>query len=274
MTRFEPQESMKNGFSGRDAIEIGVCTVSGLILGAAAMYLFDPKAGAKRRQSLTEAAGSAIQSATGSLSSAGRYLRDSASGLTDGAPAYARSARRSIDHLSDRARGYLGMERRRQFPVAATATVSSVGLLALGLGYLYFFNPMNPERSRARRQSLMDFGARALSESGRVARMTGEYLRTGGQKAMSMVPGMGELTDEQLTGNVQDAIRQIAPDENIDVQCRNGEVSLRGQVKPGMVSAVNDAVRKVSGVTDLRSELRAYDIASRSAVEDYPTITP
>src|SRR5213080_1936679 len=83
MSRYDSPRRQGRSFpSSRDLFEIGVCTIGGAALGAGLMYLFDPDIGRKRRQAISDAAATAVDSTTESLSSVAGRLR---AGATDSA---------------------------------------------------------------------------------------------------------------------------------------------------------------------------------------------
>src|SRR5690242_2063527 len=80
MTMYNDQTQQGCSFpSSRDLMEIAACTIGGAAIGAAVMYLFDPEVGSKRREALSDVAGSALESTTESLSSIADRVRDRAS---------------------------------------------------------------------------------------------------------------------------------------------------------------------------------------------------
>src|SRR4051812_18048546 len=79
MTRFESPnqyDASSSGTGAKDLIEIAVAGVTGLAVGAAMMYLFDPETGQDRRERIAETAHSALDSTTETLGSAGEYVSD------------------------------------------------------------------------------------------------------------------------------------------------------------------------------------------------------
>jgi hypothetical protein len=136
MTRFEnlpPREyrdqSLENSYSAcssRDLMEIAISGVTGLAVGAALMYLFDPETGEDRRGRLADTASSALGATSGALSSAamgaGEYVTDIKDRLTGG---------HTWSDVADDYRGRLGST----FQTARKAVAPYVGAKATR-GYL------------------------------------------------------------------------------------------------------------------------------------------
>ncbi len=100
MTRFQnlpPQEnrdskssptSASNCAGSKDMIELAISGITGLAVGAGLMYIFDPEAGSQRRERIGDAAHSAFDATTGSISGVaggvGEYVSDLTSRMGGG----------------------------------------------------------------------------------------------------------------------------------------------------------------------------------------------
>ena len=124
MTRFEnhPQQSQEQCSMGsRDLIEIAVSGISGLAIGAALMYLFDPETGEDRRQRVANVAGSAFDAASSAASNVGGYvsdavgsIRDSVGSSSDIADDYTGRIRSTWESARDAVSSYIPSDPRKQ----------------------------------------------------------------------------------------------------------------------------------------------------------------
>lgn len=178
----------------------------GALAGAAAMYLFDPAAGASRRRRVGSAASSVADSAADAyqhakewgshvghqaanmgpalMSAAGdaaSYARDAASHAHDSAAATSRDLRRRLANRIDEDHG-------SGWGVVGVSS-TALGTLAVGSAVMYLFDP---QLGRARRTQCMD----ALAS---FFRRTGKTMHSVGQQVAGHMPWGAEKEDNGRT---------------------------------------------------------------------------
>jgi osmotically-inducible protein OsmY len=150
------------------------------------------------------------------------------------------------------------LPRERYVPTAPVAG-GAVGILALGAGLMFFFDPT---RGRSRRAWIAQKTGRYVRETGEFFGRTGRHLRN---KAVgSYYQGrraVGEyLPDWQLAEHVRSALGQIGIGTgSIAIEACEGCVTLTGRCTPEDVDRVIGSVREVPGVSDVRNQMSVED---------------
>jgi osmotically-inducible protein OsmY len=217
--------------------------LGGAVLGAVAMYLLDPEAGARRRRQIAETTGEAAHTASERLQPilerVGDTARNVGLGIAGGATALghgvaeryedvrdSRRVRHFGDHVSDlghRAAERFrraGLQARKGASAAAAApsqwfrreeeshagayAATGLGTLVLGAGLMYM---LDPQRGRGRRALAMDKARSIVNRTGRTFRQVGQDLRnrTRGyaHEARGMVGAEDAVSAERLLQRVR-----------------------------------------------------------------------
>ena len=304
MTRFESPNQYDQSSSGtgaKDLIEIAVAGATGLAVGAAMMYLFDPETGQQRRERIAERAHSALESTTETLGSAGEYVSDLGSRFTgssswsDVADDYKGRIGSTLDSAKKAVLPYLGAKARRGYMKSArsgyrdasksargylphlrfgdeagvsgtTATAGALGALALGCAAMYLFDP---RQGRGRRSYLMDKLTHLVKETGQLARATGQHLANKSQgiahSARSKMSGE-QVDDRTLESRVRSQLGHFGNISDLDVQSLGGTVILRGRCADSEIANLVAAAEAVRGVQRVRCELQAYGLNPQSSI--------
>jgi len=248
--------------------------LGGAGLGAALMYLFDPEEGPHRRhyivdvarggwEGIKDAAAYTGEAAAG----AGRATASGASaatgwlGSTRLAKGISSGSRRFRNEGSDRL-GYLlhGRQHSTGIESGMGQALAAVGFLALGFTAMYYFDPVAGERRRSvcRDKFLSGFNrmARALERTGRDL-----WNRTAGmahetRKSMSRE----DVDDRVLCERVRSGIgRSVSNVGAINVESRQGRITLSGPVLASEVDALLKSAWGVRGVRELVNRLDTFN---------------
>ena len=140
------------------------------------------------------------------------------------------------------------------------AALLGLGAAGIGAGFMYLFDP---ERGRRRRNQLRDQFAHGAHVSGREL---GRAARDLNNRAHGMAASVGHAfrsthpDDELLESRVRSGIgRAVAHPRAIEIDARDGCVTLRGKSLSGEVGGLLAAVRNVSGVSEVKNELEIDD---------------
>ncbi len=143
-----------------------------------------------------------------------------------------------------------------------------VTLAGLGAGAMYFFDPKDGRRRRARTKDRVAASFRRL-----IRRTTSAGSGVGAkayglkQKATHMREEPKELDDVTLARKVETEIFRDAdaPKGQVDVNAANGVVTLRGEVEsPDLIEALEKSTRKVTGVRGVENLLRTPESTTTS----------
>jgi len=267
-----------------------ISLLGGAGIGAAAMYLLDPEAGAARRQHAAErakdaletggsAVGSALHTGGEALGSAWETIstkaHDTAASIGESMPdrksfRHARqSAAETADSWLDSARNYAPTFGRRQTGVSPTTTSAAVvGALALGVGAMWL---MDPARGRGRRAWIGQKATRFFNETSRFLNATGRHLRNKGKgyyhETAGAVRHAGEyLGDSAIAERVRSALGRIGigGSSSVGVRCNEGRVTLTGRCASDDVDRVLVIVRDVEGVRGIDNYMEVGDTFSTS----------
>jgi len=258
----------------------GLSILGGLAIGAGLMYLLDPDEGADRRKTVGNLASGAISTSGSALSSGWDRLKDTAGRVYDaaseGAGAFrdklsdgadyvsdnkyakraSKAARRAQDQASDRL-GYLWHGRESHGLESGTSQgVAAIGILALGVGAMYFLDP----NDGARRRSV--FRDKFLSAFGRMATSLERQGRNIWNRANGMMHDARssisheEVDDNTLTQRVRSAMGRYVDNMGaVEVQCTQGRVTLRGPVMASQLNRLLKGIRGVRGVSGIDNQL-------------------
>jgi hypothetical protein len=258
----------------------GMSLLGGLAIGAGLMYLLDPDEGADRRRTVGNLASGAMSASGSALSSgwdkvkdtAGRFYDAASEGagafkdrLSDGAGyvtdnRYARrlskSARSASDEASDRF-GYL-LRGRQHYGLESGMSqgMAAAACLALGVGAMYFLDPVDGERRRHvfRDKFLSAFGRMAtkLEKQGRHLRNHAIGLFHEARSGLSRE----QVDDRTLTERIRSTLGRYVDNVGaIDVQCVQGRVTLRGPVMASHLNRLLKGIRGVRGVSGIDNQL-------------------
>jgi hypothetical protein len=273
-------EVLSNNESCRTGMASGLSLLGGLAIGAGLMYLLDPEEGADRRKTVGSLASGAISSSGSALSGGWDKLKDAAARVYDaaseGAGAFkdrlsdgaeyvtdnryakrmSKSARRAGGEASDRL-GYLWHGREYHGLESGTSQgVAAIGILALGVGAMYFLDP----KDGARRRSV--FRDKFLSAFGRMATSLERQGRNIWNRANGMMHDARssfsheEVDDNTLSQRVRSTLgRYVDNVAAIDVQCASGRVTLRGPVMASQLNRMLKGIRGVRGVSGIDNQL-------------------
>jgi hypothetical protein len=277
-------EVLSNNESCRTGMTSGLSLLGGLAIGAGLMYLLDPEEGEDRRKTVGNLASGAISTSGSALSSGWDKLKDTAGRLYDaaseGAGAFkdklsdgaeyvtdsvsdnrytkkiSRSARRASNEASDRF-GYLWHGRENHGLESGTSQgIAALGILALGVGAMYFLDPADGARRRTvfHDKFLSAFGrmATSLERQGRNI-----WNRTNGlmHEARSSISSE-QVDDNTLSERIRSSIGRYVDNVGaINVQCTQGRVTLRGPVMASQLNRLLKRIRGVRGVSGIDNQL-------------------
>jgi len=269
----------------------------GAAAGAAAMYLFDPQSGQKRRKYLKEQAeeywedagemlGSGWETVSQKARQLGGNVVDTAqdyserlverakglgSSLTSGVSGQARDyipgTRQITRDLRDYGQGLWGRARGRMRQAAGVErsspvlpiVLTAVGCCALGAGLMYV---IDPHRGRARRAWLMDKTTSMFRRTGRSIYGRGKHLAN---RAYGAAHEMGShwQRDSSATGKLNDRIRSelgraVSHPRLVEVMCdSNGNVTLSGCVLESEAPSLISRLESIPGVALIISRLES-----------------
>ena len=273
-------EVLSNNESCRTGMVSGLSILGGLAVGAGLMYLLDPDEGPDRRKTVGNIASGAISTGGSALSSGWDKLKDTAARvyeaasegagafrdkLSDGADyamdnQYARraskAARRAHGEASDRL-GYLWHGRENYGLRSGTGQgLAAIGILAAGVGAMYFLDPNDGARRRA------VFRDKFLSAFGRMATSLERQGRNIWNRANGMMHdarssiAREQVDDNTLTERVRSAMgRYVDNVSAINVQCTQGRVSLRGPVMASQLNRLLKGIRGIRGVSGIDNQM-------------------
>jgi hypothetical protein len=139
------------------------------------------------------------------------------------------------------------------------ATIALAGL-GVGAGLMYFVDPQEGRRRRARlRDTAVHAGRTAKVAAGTVSRdaehrAAGVVARARASRVRQPVP-----TDEVLTARVRARIgRLVSHPGAIEVTAASGRVTLSGPVFEAEVEQLVNGVREVAGVTEIENRLEPH----------------
>jgi hypothetical protein len=278
------------------ATEDTLSLLAGAGMGMLAMYLLDPQSGARRRRQLAavtreavDVAGETIGPVVGSVAAGasrighslaesvseyGGHARESAGGFLSRA---GESVSRGVSDFGTRAsegatsawhggKRMVGLEREEShFPVATTAA-GGLGLLALGAGIAWLFDP---DQGEARRHWLRDKSFSWLRDTGDLFRKTGKHIANYGQgtiaETRSKFRRRAEVPDEQLEARVRSQLGHVVQNlSDVTVIARTGYVTLIGTLPQGEIRSAESAARAVRGVTSVDCQLQPRSEPARS----------
>jgi len=269
-----------NQSSCRTGLTTALSVAGGLGIGAALMYLLDPEEGADRRKNLTHIAsgalsttGSALESGWSSLKDTAGRVYDAASEgagafkdkLSDGADYVAdsrygrsisKSARRAKAEGSDRLDYLLHGRRSHGLESGLSQGIAAVACLAVGVGAMYFLDPRDGARRRTvfRDKFLSAFGrmATSLEKQGRNLMNRTKGLASNARSSMSRE----QVDDQTLTDRIRATIGRYTDNVGaIEVQCVQGQVTLRGPIMASQLNRLLKATRGVRGVSGIDNQL-------------------
>jgi len=279
-SRGDKQIEVQSNESCRTGMFSGLSLLGGLAIGAGLMYLLDPEEGSDRRKTVSKIAGGAISASGSALESGWEKLKGTASRvyeaasegagafkdkLSDGAEyvgdnRYARkiskSARRASNEASDRFRYLWHGRDEHGLNSGVSQGVAAVACLALGVGAMYFLDPLDGAR---RRRTFRD---KFLSAFGRMA----TSLERQGRNIWNRAGGMmhearssfshEEVDDNTLTQRVRSTIgRYVNNAGAVSVQCMQGRVMLSGPVMASELNRLLKSIRGVRGVNSIDNQL-------------------
>jgi osmotically-inducible protein OsmY len=253
--------------------EMSVSLLLGAGAGLTAMYLLDPKAGAKRRKRLRSTAANAMpaldtrylhqladrtRGMAGSIASkagemAHRFSTGEMCDRAEDAYEHAReTARNKWRSLRDS--DHAGESHHAGIAGVLSVVVGVLGAGALGAGILYLLDP----QAGARRRKMLRVQAHLAQQRGSEAvQRQAEYLkgkaRDAAAGAQSMLHRAGEaITDDALMASVREHLGSaIENASRVAVRIGNGIVTLSGSLSPEEAEEAAAATRKVEGVRDV-----------------------
>lgn len=253
---------------------------SGASLGALLMYLFDPDKGAKRREHLSEMTGEALEGTGKAIGTGWDTLRSKADeyghiaaervgewggGMSRHTSDLGKKGRKIARDTSHR----LGSFVRSHHDVGAerlglksdlSQVVAAVGLLALGAGLMYVFDPIAGRRRRALARDKALHGYHEVSDQ---VSKVGRDLRNRAVGTMHDVRSRlhrERADDRVLHDRVRSEIgRCVSNPSAIDVRVSGGTVTLSGPILSRDVDSLLKCVWSVYGVKDLINQLEAHE---------------
>src|SRR5918998_1344940 len=135
-----------------------------------------------------------------------------------------------------------------------------LGLVALGAGLTYFFDPQQGRRRRAMaRDRIAGFFRRRVRAGERLGRSATAQAEGLVQKAKHLQEEPKPQPDDvTLTRKVETEIFRDAevPKGQININAENGKIVLRGEVgQPEMIRDLEERARSVQGVSDVENLL-------------------
>jgi hypothetical protein len=135
-----------------------------------------------------------------------------------------------------------------------------LGLVGLGAGLTYFFDPQQGRRRRAMaRDRIAGFFRRRVRAGGELGRSASAQAEGLVQKAKHLQEEPKPQPDDvTLTRKVETEIFRDAdvPKGQINVNAENGKIYLRGEVEqPELIKDLEKRARKVQGVQDVENLL-------------------
>lgn len=125
---------------------------------------------------------------------------------------------------------------------------------AVGAGAMYFFDP---DRGRARRAKVRDqafsLTRKAQRNLNRTAKVATSRLE-GARDKLAKGPEAPPPNDETLADKIRSEVLRHNTYPGIVVNCEDGVATIRGSLAdPGAIDALEQEVRKVTGVLDVRN---------------------
>ncbi|WP_428938919.1 BON domain-containing protein [Fontivita pretiosa] len=151
---------------------------------------------------------------------------------------------------------------------AASGIGGAIGLIALGAGMAYLFDP---QQGRARRAYLRDKLISFANDTSEFVRRSGRHLSNRIQG--SVAEGRGwfgheQVDDEQLAERVRSAIgRAGVSSSQVQVSASHGHVTLRGSLPRDQIKAVATTAYRVRGVRSIDCQITPAepgDVVGRS----------
>jgi len=267
----------------RRTFEDTLSMVAGAGIGALAMYLLDPQSGQRRRRQISAISREAVAVAGENItpivsgiashaSALGHEVKERAREygprLADAGSRYLSDAGHEVTKRSRAAwdQGLSAWEHGRQLiggrkpperQISATsAGLGGAGLLAVGAGLVYLFDP---NRGRARRNWLCDKSVALLRDAGGLARKTGEHLahRAHGTyaRAKSRIVSPEPPSDSELVARVRSELGHIVGDmTKVRVSSEEGYITLGGIIPADQLRDAESRVRRIPGVEGVHVE--------------------
>jgi len=131
---------------------------------------------------------------------------------------------------------------------------------ALGALAMYFLDPHQGRRRRARTRDKMIHAGRKLNEAGRVTARDSMYRARGVIASTRKLFRHEEVADDVLLGRVRAELgRVVSHPHAIEVRSDQGHVTLRGPILAEEVRPLLRCVRHVSGVKAVSDQLTVYE---------------
>lgn len=139
----------------------------------------------------------------------------------------------------------------------ATVALANLGV---GAGMMYFADPQEGKRRRARLRDAVVHTAHIVEAAACTASRDAEHRFVGlAARARAAVVGKPAPTDEVLAARVRTRVgRLVSHPGAIDVTATSGRITLSGQVFGGEVDQLVNGVREVSGVIGIDNQLEAH----------------
>jgi hypothetical protein len=147
-------------------------------------------------------------------------------------------------------------------------SLRALGALGIGAGAMFL---LDPDRGRRRRAVLRDRTSRVARKTGEAIGITARDLSNrsrGILHELRSLSGSEQLSDEALALRIRSRLGRVASHPRaIEVDCRDGDVILRGIILERELRALLRSIRSVRGVRSLRSELEVHASADVSALQ-------
>lgn len=129
--------------------------------------------------------------------------------------------------------------------------------VALGATAAYFLEPRQAARRRAvARDKAMSTVRQSLTQGGKALRHIRNKLGGAIHAVGSMVSSAGEVSDRRLESRLRSVLgRTIDHPHQIDVAVRDGNVSIRGNLKPHESGLVVQAIERIPGVRSIDNQI-------------------
>jgi len=160
---------------------------------------------------------------------------------------------------------------------AAWGTGGAIGLIALGAGMAYLFDP---QQGRARRAYVREQLFSFANDTSEFMRRTSRHLSNRIQG--SIAEGRGwfgheQVSDEQLAERVRSAIGRVgASSSQVQVSASHGHVTLRGSLPQDQIKTVAGTTYRVRGVRSINCQITPAEpgggVESASASLPEPTV--